>query len=161
MSTPTPTPTPAPAPVTPSAPVPPPPPPTLALKLSLAFPALKVRRDYDLTPDGQTLTSWTCKAVPLPSQATIDAKYAAVLAANASAAKVAAAGAALMAFWTSLTPAQQKPLLGQKAALSPLSEDTAAKLLLIVDLETSVAGLTDAQATLKAAALAACAAVSA
>jgi len=151
MSTPT---TPAPAPTTPAAH-------TLALKLSLVFPQLKAGRDYTLTPDGQNLTTWVCKWVPLPSQATIEAKYAAILAANASAAKVEAAGTALMAFWNSLTPVQQKPLLGQKAALSPLSEDTAAKLLLITDLENSVTGLTDAQTALKTAALAACAAVAA
>ncbi len=135
--------------------------PNLATQLALVYPVLKPGTDYRLSNDGTRIVMWRSMVIDQPTADALLAAYNTAVATKAAADKITAAEAALDAFWGSLTPVQKKPLLGDYTAIEPLAKDTAAKLLLIVDIAATVTGLTDAQTALKNAAMTACAAIAA
>lgn len=140
----------------------PPTPPTLAQKLQAIYPALRVGTDYTLSPDGSAIATWTPKQASLkqPTDAIITSAYGAITTRAANAAKVAAAMTALGAFWNSLAPSQQQPLLVQKSTIKDtIGTDTHATVLLIQSMAAAVTDLSAEQTTLKTSALAACAAL--
>ena len=98
------------------------------------------------------LTHWQARLALVKEHPT------AVQAAEAqTATAVKAALGALSAFWNSLTPQQQLPLLRDKVTIqATLATDTHAAVLLIPSLEASVTGLTTEQTAKQSAALAAC-----
>ena len=128
--------------------------PTLATELAAVYPFLHNGKDYTLSADGTRIQTWSPhQAIAVPTVQEIAKAYATLQASQSHNTKLDAADAALEAFWSSLTPAQQAPLLGQKAALLPLNEDTPAKKVLIGQLASSVTGLTGHQPALRDAAV--------
>lgn len=130
--------------------------PSLAAMLLYVYDTLTPGQDYLLTEDGSSIATWTPRQGNLP-RLTVDQitkAYNAMQSRDAYAAKIAAAEAALLAFWAKLSPFQKKTLLTFEAAIANgLEHDTATTILALNDEAKTITRLSPLQTTLKTTAM--------